>query len=42
MIRSALGFAARAAWSKYRSTPWAWAADAVILAVLVAAIWGLR
>lgn len=42
MIRMAVSFAARAAWHKYRSTPWAWAADAFILAVMVAAIWGPR
>ena len=42
MIQQAFQFAARAAWNKYRSTPWAWAADAGILCVLVAVVWGLR
>lgn len=41
--KSAVKFAARAAWRKYSSTPWAWAADAGILAVIVVAtIWWLR
>lgn len=42
IIRLAMRFAARAAWNKYRSAPWAWAADVAIVSVLVAAIWGLR